>query len=199
MCNGYKIINVNRQGRHRGGIALIYKQPITTKIISKGINRSFKHAIWDCGISNTTITLVGSYHPPYNETNKHTDAMFLDDLAEFLEVVLTSYSNIIIAGYFNFHVDDVANPDAQLFLDLLTAFGLQNHIKFPTHKSKHTLDLILSECISCLSVKDSIPGQYLSDHTSVISHLSVDKPPLKVKECTYHKLKGIDTDEISAK
>ena len=125
--------------------------------------------------------------------------MFLDDLAEFLEEVLTSYSNIIIAGDFNLHVDDIVNPDAQVFVDLLTVFGLQNHVDFPTHKSKHTVDLILSKCISHLLVKGSSPGQYLSDHTSLISHLSVDKPPLEVKECTYHSLKGVDTDEISTK
>ena len=106
----------------------------------------------------------------------------------FLEEALTSHNNIIIAGDFNLHVDDVANPDAQVFLDLLTAFGLQNHVKFPTHKSEHTLDLILKECISSLSVKDSIPGLYLSDHISVVLHLFVDKPPLEVKECTYCEL-----------
>ena len=114
------------------------------------------------------VTLVGIYHLPYSQTNKCTGDMFLDDLAGFLQGVLTLYSNIIIAGDFNLHIDDIANPDAQVFLDLLTAFGLQNHVNFPTHKSEHTLDLILSECISCLSVKDSIPGQYISDHTSII-------------------------------
>ena len=134
MCNGYKSSNVNRQGRCGGGIALIYKQPTTIKIISKGVNRSFEYAIWDCNISNTAITVVGLYHPLYNDTNKCTDAMFLDDLAEFLEEVLTSYSNIIIAGDFNLHVDDKDNPDAQVFVDLLTAFGLQNHIDPPTIK-----------------------------------------------------------------
>ena len=60
--------------------------------------------------------------------------MFLDDLAEVLEEVLTSYSNIIIAGDLNLHVDDKDNLDAQVFMDLLTAFGVQNHIDFPTHK-----------------------------------------------------------------
>ena len=125
--------------------------------------------------------------------------MFLDDLGEFLQEVLTSYSDIIIADDFNLHVDDTANPDAQVFIDLLTAFGLQNHVDFPTHKSKHTLDLIISECISHLAVKDSSPGQYLSDHTSVISHLSIDKPPLEVKKCTYHRLQEIDTEVISTK
>ena len=84
-------------------------------------------------------------------------------------------------------------------MDLLTAFGLQNHIDFPTHKTKHTLDLIISECFCHLVGKDSSPGQYLSDHTSVISHLSIDNPPLEVKKCTYHRLKEIDTDEISTK
>ena len=131
--------------------------------------------------------------------NKCTDTMFLDDLAEFLEEVLTLHSNIIIAGDFNLHIDDIASPDAPVFLDLLTAFSLQNHVNFPTHKSEHTQDLILSECITWLSVKYSIPGLYLSDHISVVSHLSVDKPPLEVKKCTYHKLKGIDTDEISTR
>ena len=92
------------------------------------------------------------------------------------------HSNIIIAGDFSLHIDDIVNPDAQVFLDLLTAFGLQNHVNFSIHKSKHTLDLILSECISHLSVKDSIPGLYLSDDTNVVSHLSVAKPPLVVKE-----------------
>ena len=123
VCNGYKISNVNRQGRHRGGLALIYKQSITIKTTSKGVNRSFEHAIWNCSISNTMVTLVGIYHPPYNETNRCTDAMILDDLAEFLEGVLTLYSNIIIAGDFNLHIDDIANPGAQVFLDILTALA----------------------------------------------------------------------------
>ena len=44
-CNGYKSSNVDRQGRHGGCLALIYKQSITIKKISKGVNRSFEHAI----------------------------------------------------------------------------------------------------------------------------------------------------------
>ena len=122
-CNGYKISNVNRQGRCGGGLALIYKQSIIIKKISKSVYRGFEHAIWDCSISNTMINVVGIYPPPYNETNKCTDAMFLDVLTEFLEEVLTSYSNIIIADDFNLHIDDIADPDAQVFLDLLTVFG----------------------------------------------------------------------------
>ena len=80
---------------------------------------------------------------------------------------------------------------------LLTAFGLQSHVNFPNYKSNILLDLILSECISHLLVKDFIPGLYLSDHIGVVSHLTVDKSPLEVKECTFCKLKGIDVDEIS--
>ena len=96
VCNGYKISSVNRQGRHRGGLVLIYKQPVTIKTISKGANRSFEHAIWNCSFSNTMVTLVGIYHPPYNQTNKCTDAMFLDDLAGFLEEVLTACRIMLI-------------------------------------------------------------------------------------------------------
>ena len=89
---------------------------------------SFEYAVWECNISKTLLTLVGIYHPPYSDVTKVTDAVFLDDLAEFLETMLTTYSNIIASGDFNLHIDDISNPDAQVFLDLMTVFGLQNNV-----------------------------------------------------------------------
>ena len=123
MCNGYKLSNVNRNQRRGGGLALAYKNNLNVKLSLHGQSHSFEYAVWECNISNMLLTLVGIYHPPYSDVTKVTDAMFLDDLAEFLETMLTTYSNIIVSGDFNLHIDDISNPDTQVFLDLMTVLG----------------------------------------------------------------------------
>ena len=197
MCNGYKLSNVNRNHKRGGGLALAYKNNLDVKLSLHGQSHSFEYAVWKCNISNMLLTLVGIYHPPYSDMTKVTDAMFLDGLAEFLETTLTTYSNIVVSGDFNLHIDDISNLDAQVFLDLMTVFGLQNHVHFKMHISGHTLDLILNECISQVSIKNVEHSQFLLDHLSIVAHLSVDKTPLKKKECNYRKINKIDLDDMS--
>ena len=122
--------------------------------------------------------------------------MFLDEWAEFLESLLTECTNNIICGDFNLHIDGLNNPDAQVFLDMVNAFRLNNNVTFPTNQSGHTLDLILSECISGITVNKAVPGSFLSDHTSILCDVNIDKPPLEVCECTYRKLEDIDKSEF---
>ena len=75
--------------------------------------------------------------------------------------------------------------------------GLNNNVTFLTHQSgHHTLDLILSECISGITVNEAVPGSFLSDRTSILCDVNIDKPPLEVCECTYRKLKEIDKSEF---
>ena len=49
----------------------------------------------------------------------------------------------------------------------LEAFGLKQHIRFPTHQLGHTLDLIATESTIKLT-HPPIPGPYLSDYKMVI-------------------------------
>ena len=91
MFNGYKLSNINRNQRRGGGLALAYKNNLNVKLSLHGQSCSFEYAVWECNISNMLLTLVGIYHPPYSDMTKVTDAMFLDDLAEFLETMLTTY------------------------------------------------------------------------------------------------------------
>ena len=79
---------------------------------------------------------------------------------------------------------------------MITAFGLENHIAFPIHRSGHTLDLVITESVSPLSVRHTKPGSFLSDHKCVVSTLSIDKPPTESKECTYRKIKDLNRSEL---
>ena len=196
MQNSYKIDNVNRPNKTGGGLAIIYRSNINTKLLKKDLTHGVEYALWECKTSGTLINVLAIYHPPYSSTNKCTDAMFLDDFAELLEEVLVSYGKIVCMGNFNLHVDNMENPDAQVFLDMITAFGLENHVAFPTHRSGHTLDLVITESVSPLSVQHTKPGSFLSDHTCVVSTLSIDKPPIESKECTYRKIKDLNRSEL---
>ena len=57
---------------------------------------------------------------------------------------IKSCNNILIAGDFNFHVDNTTDPDTIKFNKILESFNLQQHINGPTHKRGHTLDLIIT-------------------------------------------------------
>ena len=48
----------------------------------------------------------------------------------------------------NIHVDVPDDPDAIKFLDLLDSLGLAQHVKTPTHRCGHTLDLIITREIN---------------------------------------------------
>ena len=60
-------------------------------------------------------------------------SVFLREFSDYLELFVLSNEQILIAVDFNIHVDDTRNVDAVTFLDLLESFGLQQHVKQPTH------------------------------------------------------------------
>ena len=51
----------------------------------------------------------------------------------------------IIIGDFNIHMDTPTESDVIIFTDLLESLNMENRITFLTHKSQHTLDLIIED------------------------------------------------------
>ena len=85
------------------------------------------------------------------------------------------------------------------FLGLLESMGLQQYVDVPTHKSDHTLDLIITRCADSLLSTNPIADCLFSDHFIVISDLIIKKPSLTIKQISYRKTKSIDIDiEIEA-
>ena len=75
--------------------------------------------------------------------------------------------NIVLLGDLNLHIDNQEDPDANQLIATIEAFGLKQHIKFPTHQLGHTLDLIATKSTTKLTCTP-IPGPYLSDHRMII-------------------------------
>ena len=54
-------------------------------------------------------------------------------------------NKLIILGDFNIHGNDNSDENAIIFMDIIMALGLEQHVYFPTHKAGNTLDLVMTE------------------------------------------------------
>ena len=78
--------------------------------------------------------------------------------------------------------------------ELLESMGLQQHVNEPTHESGHTLDLIITRQCDSLLAKISVTDCLLSDHSTLICDLILDKPPLPKKQISFRKTKVVDVN-----
>ena len=136
-------------------------------------------------------TVLAVYHPPYLEKAPITNAMFLDEVTFLVE-----HNNIIIRGDFNVHVNNTNDPEAQIFLDTMEALGLDNHVNFAMYNRNNTLDLVLTEALSSLSVVTCRQGPFLSEDCSIELEVAIPKPALKRQTITLCIIKDVVTEDL---
>ena len=120
----------------------------------------------------------------------------LKELTYYLELVILCRDSILITGSFNIHVDDPTNDESLKFLDLLESVGLEQHVNEPTHTYGHTLDLVITRTGDQILTDSPKTDFCLSDHISIICHLTTPKPPLSEKTIHYRKLKNVDISAL---
>ena len=194
--NGYKLDTVNRNNRRGGGIGLIYQETIKVVKCKSKKTQTFEHTICSIKANDTTSTVLVVYHPPYSDKAPITNAMFLDEVTDFLATFLVEHNNIIITGDFNIHVNDTNDPEAQIFLDTMVALGMDNHVNFATHNRGNTLDLVLTEALLSWSVVTCRQGPFLSDHCSIELEVAIPKPALKRQTITSCNIKDVVIEDL---
>ena len=190
--NGLKIWKRNRTSGIGGGLALITHQHTRVKEVTSHTYDSFEHGIWIVKHPGITLTICSIYRPPPSAHNKLTINQFLDEFTEFTVEVITQHTNPIFIGDFNVHANDLNNPDTEIFIDTMSALGLDQHVDFPTHKGGNTLDLLFTKCIGRVEISKCSPGEYISDHLAVEANILVDKEDIFQKDITIRKLKNMD-------
>ena len=73
-------------------------------------------------LSNQILHVCAIYRPPDT-----SERLFIDDFTEFMVDVLAEYSNLIVVGDFNMHINKEENPNASIFMDTMVALGLKQH------------------------------------------------------------------------
>ena len=158
--------------------------------------QTFEHTIWSIKANDTMSMVLAVYHPPYSERAPISNAMFLDEVTDFLATFLVEHNKIIITGDFNIHVNNTNDPEAQIFLDTMEALGLDNHVNFVMHNRGNTLDLVLTEALSSLSVVTCRQGPFLSDHCSIELEVAIPKPALKRQTITLCNIKDVVIEDL---
>ena len=106
--------------------------------------------------------------------------------------IVASNTNLVILGDFNIHVNDVNDPNARIFLDIMTVLGLKQHVRGPSHKSGNCLDIIFMEEMSRTKAIKCSQNLIVSDHNSIQCILNIPKEDCTCKEVICRKLSEID-------
>ena len=84
-------------------------------------------------------------------------------------------------GDFNICMDIMDDPNTITFNDFLDSFNLHNHFNFPTHKSPHYLDLVITN--TNWNIMHTVKqGDMLSDHNFIDWSLHIEKPKSQTKQ-----------------
>ena len=160
------------------------------------MRHSYEFCEWIVKSSGLSIRIAIIYRLPYSERHPVTTNVFLTEFPDYLESLLLCKKRLLITGDFNIHVDDCSNPDTQKFLGLLECFGLQQHVKQPTHHDGHTPDLSITRKSESLIDDEPTVDLFISDHAAVFTRLRLSRPGLSVKTTTYRKIKSINLDSF---
>ena len=200
---GYKFEHLPRktkQGdgktKRGGGVAVICKNEIKLTKTTVEDFTTFEYLDAEIQHANELVRLIVIYRPPNNQLSNK----FLEEFGNLTDLLVISKGKPLIVGDFNYHIDIVSNAgDSQAkkraasLLSQLEAANFIQHVKGPTHKHGHTLDLVISRKselgISNVHCDMSVP----SDHYAVIFDLSIPKPQRPRKEITVRNWKKINT------
>ena len=139
----YRMSISNRINRRGGGLALMHKTALPTKILGEGQMWSFQVAVWSMKIPGSNMTIIAVYLPPYSTRCPVTNSMFIDDFTEWSPSQLVRCNNILLARDFNIHMNKaVTDDESRLFVSTIEAIGFQVELCGPTHISGSTIDLI---------------------------------------------------------
>ena len=90
--------------------------------------------------------------------------------------------DVIIAGDFNIHVNNLFNEDAQQLLSAMEALGFDQLVDFCTHKSGNILDLLftcMGNKIKCVNLKSD---GFISDHCLIQAQLTLAQNPCSMTQ-----------------
>ncbi len=160
----YGFLYSSRQDKRGGGVASIFSNNFTCSRSNFGEFSSFEYLASVIN-SQQSILTVTIYRPPEYNSN------FLSEFSDFMCIVLTGYDRIILLGDFNCHVNNTADVYAMEFLDLLTGFGLVQHVKGATHNHGNTLDLVFTKGME-KDISDVTPVP-ISDHFCVFFNVAM--------------------------
>ena len=118
---GYELLHSPRTDRRGGGLALIYRSSLNLSHIQLPSFTSFECLAARLTYASKSFILLVIYRPP--NTSQHD---FVSELSNLLDDLSTSPSELLIAGDFNIHVDELCASFPTIFLKISIPSRLPN-------------------------------------------------------------------------
>ena len=141
-AKGYSHKLLSRSSRKGGGVALLYKSTIDIKKPVHNVYRTFEHIEYIMRTDTSSIRLIVIYRQPPSQKNRLTVAEFFEEWTSFVDELVITPGKFIIMGDINFHLDDTSDCNASRFRASIKSTGLIMHVREPTHRKGHTLDVL---------------------------------------------------------
>ena len=184
----FTLLNAPRLTGRGGGVAILHRSYLKLKQLTIPTYNSFESLFANFQIGSMSYNILTIYRPPLLSVTA-----FMADFSSLIENIVSSPSELIITGDFNFHIDLPLDVASKRFLKLLDTFGLQQNITFPTHKKGHILDLLISRKLSNIIGSVDFVNPHISDHYALLATIDI---PIKtrplVTEKTYRRINKID-------
>ena len=137
---GYKLFHCRRKNRQKetgGGVGVLVKLSINSKQLKSKVYESFEHTIVKISLSNKkSVTFLCIYWVLFVSL-----VIFLKELTCLLESLISHHDCLVIAGDVNIHMK-TDGTYSKRFNGILDMFDMIQHVKVPTHKIGHTLDIV---------------------------------------------------------
>ena len=134
--------------RRGGGVAVLDRDTFATKILPSPHCNTFELLrVQFSAAHSISFNVCVVYHPPASSRLSGTSSELYTELECIFTEASVSVISTIIVGDFNIHFDDVTKSEPLRYL--LDGFNLLQRVNSPTHKTGHTLGLILFVSIIC--------------------------------------------------
>ena len=186
----YIIYRSDRSERTRGGVCVYVHQTLVSNLVGKFDNHYVESLTVSIADINTII--VGVYRPPGTRHDLWKEALdSIDQDITGLQDKSTKFSNIIALGDFNFrnidwsnrYVDEISSlsKSEKSLSDFMDDHFLVQTLKEPTRQG-NILDLVLVNDPYQISHSEVTINKLLSDHNTIVSHLSSPVVSERVEE-----------------
>ncbi|XP_072022923.1 uncharacterized protein [Amphiura filiformis] len=199
--DSYDVFRRDRKGRGHGGILIACKKDLI--MTQKSEFEVDSEIMWNqLELQGRRSLLLGTCYKP-----RHDDRETVIDLGESLGKINSKAKgyNIILTGDFNQPNMDwkegtviknhpASKETAELLLETITEFGLEQHVKEPTRK-KSILDLVFTNNASLIKETTVVPG--ISDHDIVLADFDLRAKWKRQPRRRYYVRRKADTESIS--
>ena len=195
--SGYTLHHVRRQVKDGGGVGLLYNSTLSVNIKDNHTEyKTFESLHAEISSNSKSLRLIVIYRPELDMTGHRVKfSLFLEEFETMISDYLLHPSEILLAGDFNIHFD-TSDSNSTKFKELLSSYGLIQHINEPTHRSGHCIDFVITRDFPTPFVSNIIVNPGFSDHFSILANLNLKRPSVPKMKITTRRLKCIDYDKF---